>query len=278
MIHEVRIGSNGNGGIRRRNWSIRPRFQGRHVARIATDCSRSLDANDVCARPAPSLGLRRFHTGERLFAYLDDVYVVTTPDRVCEVLAMWRHSRIRIRGGKTQVWNAAGIRPPAGDALDRVAQSEDPQAPSVWRGRDLPPALQGIGVLDTPLGHDEFVEAHLARTSQSHETLLEWIAMLSDVQSAWAFLLHCANARATYLLRVVTPEVVQRFTEGHDHGLWRCLSTMWVFTLSSAILQPPMPRRTFWLWVGFAQCSPHSRVSFLGQLGGFTRHDTRDAS
>ena len=65
---------------------------------------------------------------------------------------------------------------------------------------------------------------HLARTSQSHETLLERIPTLSDVQSAWALLLHCANA--TYLLRVVRPEMVHRFTEGHDHGLWRCLSTI----------------------------------------------------
>ena len=67
---------------------------------------------------------------------------------------------------------------------------------------------------------------HLARTSESHETLLERIPTLPDVQSAWALLLHCANARATYLLRVVRPEMVHRFAEGHDHGLWRCLSTI----------------------------------------------------
>ena len=181
--------------------------------------------------PALVAALRRLHAGERLFAYLDDVYVVTTSDRVGAVFTilseeLWRHSRIRFHGGKTQVWNAAGIRPPACDELDRVAQAEDPEAPSVWRGGDLPLALQGIKVLGTPLGQDEFVEAHLARTSQSHETLLDRIPMLSDVQSAWALLLHCANARATYLLRVVTPEMVQRFAEGHDRGLWRCLSTI----------------------------------------------------
>ena len=67
---------------------------------------------------------------------------------------------------------------------------------------------------------------HLFRTSPFHETLLERIPTLSDVQSAWALLLHCANARATYLLRVVRLEMVHRFAEGHDHGLWRCLSTI----------------------------------------------------
>ena len=151
--------------------------------------------------PALVAALRRFHAGERLFASLDDMYVVTTPDRVGAVHAilseeLWPHSRI-CHGGKTQVWNAAGIRPPACDELDRVAQLEDPEAASVWRGGDLPIASQGIKVLGTPHGHDEFVEAHLARTFQSDETLLERIPTLPDVQSAWALLLHCANARAT---------------------------------------------------------------------------------
>ena len=180
--------------------------------------------------PALVAALRRFHAGERLFASLDDVYVVTTPERVGAVHAilseeLWPHSRIS-HGGKTQVWNAAGIRPPACDEVDRVAQLEDPEAPSVWRGGDLPLASRGIKVLGTPLGHDEFVEAHLAKTSESHETLLERIPTLADAHSAWALLLHCANARATYLLRVVRPEMVHRFAEGHDHGLWRCLSTI----------------------------------------------------
>ena len=58
--------------------------------------------------PALVAALRRLHAGERLFVYLDDVYVVTTPDRVGAVLTilseeLWRHSRIRIHGRKTSV-------------------------------------------------------------------------------------------------------------------------------------------------------------------------------
>ena len=48
-------------------------------------------------------------------------------------------------------------------------------------------------------GHDDFVEAHLARTSLAHANLLDRIPSIADVQSAWALLLRCANARATYL-------------------------------------------------------------------------------
>ena len=52
--------------------------------------------------------LPRGRAGERLLAYFDDVYVVARPDRVAAVYSMfqeelWRHARIRIHGGKTEV-------------------------------------------------------------------------------------------------------------------------------------------------------------------------------
>ena len=53
---------------------------------------------------------------------LDDVCVLTTPERVGDVYRalqeeLFRLSRIRIHVGKTQVCNAAGIRPGACDML-----------------------------------------------------------------------------------------------------------------------------------------------------------------
>ena len=40
----------------------------------------------------------------------------------------------------------------------------------------------------------------------------------------WWLLLHCAGARANYMLRVVRPELVHDFAEAHNAGLWRCLA------------------------------------------------------
>ena len=85
---------------------------------------------------------RRLRVGERLFAFLDDIYVTTTPERVGIVhnnleQELSRHSRIHIHVGKTQVWNAAGVRPPACDQLERLAQVSDPEA-RVWKGSDIP--------------------------------------------------------------------------------------------------------------------------------------------
>ena len=86
---------------------------------------------------------RRLVEGERLFAFLDDVYVTTpSPDRVGPIsrvldAELYRHARICINGGKTQVWNSGGICPEFCDVLERLAQQVDPGA-RVWRRSVLP--------------------------------------------------------------------------------------------------------------------------------------------
>ena len=160
-------------------------------------------------------------------AFLDDMYVVTRPERIGAVYVslqneLFAHSGIVIHGGKTRVWNSGGVRPPACDALERIARATDADE-NVWRGSQLPVHEQGIEVLGTPLGHPAFVSAHLDRISTEHQVFLERIPSVPDLLSAWVLLLHCAAARATYLLRTLPPEAVARFAEAHDEGLWRCM-------------------------------------------------------
>ena len=73
---------------------------------------------------------------------------------------LWVHSCVRIDGGKTQVWNAAGQKPGVCDAMDQVARGLNPEA-KVWRGSELPTHKQGMKVLGTPLGHPDYVAAQL---------------------------------------------------------------------------------------------------------------------
>ena len=167
------------------------------------------------------------YDSEFLFAYLDDTYVATTPHRVGDVYQsvdenLWAYSRIRIHGGKTKVWNAINDRPEFCDTLEVIARRSDPEA-RVWRGSDLPFEKQGIKILGAPLGHPQFVEAHLNKKIVEHEVLLERIPTVPDLQSAWSLLLHCASARANYLLRVVSPAVTRGFAHRHNEGLWKCL-------------------------------------------------------
>ena len=171
----------------------------------------------------------RFRRGrEYLLAFLDDIYTVTTPERACEVHgfveeALWSLAGIRVHQGKTQVWNQAGVEPPGCHRLQAEAVLSDRRA-VVWRGaEELPIYQRGMKVLGTPLGHSEYIRAQLEMLSVEHQTLLDRIPLIEDVQSAWSILVHCAAARANYVARVVEPMTARQFCERHDVGLWRCL-------------------------------------------------------
>ena len=120
--------------------------------------------------------------------------------------------------GKTQVWNLAGEKPFGCDDLERAAVIPDPTA-IIWRGSDE--VVRRGKVLGTPLGHPDFVKAHLDKLTAEHQTLLNKIPLVQDAQSAWLLLVHCAVARATSA-RVVEPESTEEFCRRHDRGLWRC--------------------------------------------------------
>ncbi len=164
----------------------------------------------------------RLHPGERMFAFLDDLYVVSTPERVVEIYRiveeeLWAHARIRVHTGKTQVWNRNGVAPEQIEELGCGA----------WRGAgDAPPERQGVKILGTPLGHPAFVRAMLAEKLEEQRTLLRRIPSMGDTQSAWLLLLFCAAARATYVLRVVSPDLAAEYARAHDEALWECLCTI----------------------------------------------------
>ena len=115
---------------------------------------RSLKAIQATLRPS-----------ERLFAFMDDIHAVYTPGRTADVFTTIQEQLatvgIRVHDGKTQLWNRADRVPAGGQALTAAARRSDPDA-IVWRGdATLPPEAQGVTILGTPLGHEEFVRARL---------------------------------------------------------------------------------------------------------------------
>ena len=109
---------------------------------------------------------------ERLFAFMDDVYVCCGPDRVAAIHQllgeMWDRARIQLHQGKTQFWNRGGTSPRGWEAMTAVARVGDPTA-VLWKGdSSLPPSEQGLRILGTPLWHPE---NQLQRVSASHRLL-----------------------------------------------------------------------------------------------------------
>ena len=110
---------------------------------------------------------RRLRPGGRLFAFLDDIWFVTKPERVRDVhnLAereLWREAGIQVHTGKTHVCRS-GTKPPECDAMQRRAVVDNPDA-RVWLGTEVPTRQQGTKVLGCPPGHDDFIAGRVARS------------------------------------------------------------------------------------------------------------------
>ena len=81
----------------------------------------------IAMHPSPVSTGDLLREGEKLFAFLDDVYLICKPERVLEVFrlienALWIHSRIRVHCGKTQLWNRSGTTPGFEPRCSRVAR------------------------------------------------------------------------------------------------------------------------------------------------------------
>ena len=177
--------------------------------------------------------------GEAIFAFLDDTYVVSAPERTVALHgaledALWRHARIRLNQGKTRVWNAAGEEPAD------LACLQPTGAEPVWTGAwSLPADQQGLLVLGAPLGSEAFVQQELHRKRETQDQLLTRLPAVGDLQSAWLLLLFCASPRANYLLRMLPPGATEAFAREHDAAVCTCLGTL----LSQDSLPPqPLPQ------------------------------------
>ena len=152
---------------------------------------------------------------ERLAAFLDDLYVVTLPERAAPLLRVVtgeveRGAGVEANLGKTRVFNAEG-----GDAPPGV----DVLGPDVWCG-NLPPEQRGFVALGVPIGHPDFVKAQAANRLDAEADLLRQLVQLPDAQCAWLLLAFCAAPRAQHLLRNVPPADILPYARGHDDAVW----------------------------------------------------------
>ena len=98
----------------------------------------------------------RMQGSERLFAFLDNIYTLTSHLQVAPVHAivaeeLGRHAHISINEGKTHVWNMGGVEPEGCAELQQLAEVADRNA-RVWRGAGGAEE-QGVRVLGVPVGH-----------------------------------------------------------------------------------------------------------------------------
>jgi len=157
----------------------------------------------------------KLHADEFLVAYLDDLYLVTKPDRASEAFnttAGIVHARagVQCNLGKCYAYNRSGA-----DAPQGIAELGE----EVWRSnRTL--SERGIVVLGVPVGSKEFCASHTGTRMADEQDLLDLIPQLPDMQSAWLILSMCAVPRANHILRSLPPSDARHFAACHDDAIW----------------------------------------------------------
>ena len=168
----------------------------------------------LAMKPALEEIQSRLGEGDLVLAYLDDVYILTRPERAraaydvaAEVLS--RVCGIQVNRGKLVCWNKTGA-----DAPQGISELDTP-GHRVWRG-NAPAAENGIRVLGAPIGTDEYTAAEGIRAAQQEQGLLDALLRLNRLQVAWLLLLYCAAPRANYTLRTVPPRQALGYAQEHD--------------------------------------------------------------
>ena len=188
------------------------------LSRPRAENGRSLDASVVCtrtARRANSSTGTELEPTEKVFAFLDDLYVTTTRERAHTAFQavaqeVEQKAGVRTHLGKLRAWSRSGGPAPAGLAA---------LGPEVWTA-DKAAEKNGIVVLGVPLGTDAFVEAHLQERLQTEQRLLDELPELHDLVSAWCLLSQCAVPRANHTLRTLPPSLSSTYATSHDDALW----------------------------------------------------------
>ena len=152
---------------------------------------------------------------ERIFSFLDDLYVVTRRDTAAASFTavsecVHRRAGVQSNMGKLRGWCRDGGPAPKGLAAI---------APAAWTG-DLPADRNGIVVLGSPPGSDAFQAAHASARLAKQAGFLEEIGQLEDVQTAWVLLSQSAVPRAMHMLRTMPPPLARGYAEAHDAAIW----------------------------------------------------------
>ena len=153
---------------------------------------------------------------EYIFAFLDDLYIVTSRARAGEAVqdVAWkveRHAGVRTHTGKLRAWSKGGG--PAPPDLEDIGDE-------VWTA-DLPEEENGVVILGTPLGKPAFVQEQAVKRMEIENKMLEELPKFASSQAAWALLLQSAVPRANHTIRVVPPSQSAAYADLHDAAVWR---------------------------------------------------------
>ena len=134
-------------------------------------------------------------------------------------------------------------------------------------GWSLPISLfsNGLVVLGTPIGTDEFVSRSCSYIVSKEKTLLSKIPRLGNLQVLSLLLRYCGVSKMTHLLRSVPPSLIGSAANQHDCNVLSCFESIVGCQLSPSPLQErQLEIRIAQGGFGLQPATARSHQAFLG--------------
>ena len=138
--------------------------------------------------------------------------------------AVQAQAGVRTHLGKLRAWSVGG-----GAAPEGIAQLGG----DIWTA-DKPDIENGLKILGSPLGKEEFVKNFSEARVAKEVAYLEMVSQIPDLQCGWVMLSMSAVPRANHMIRMVPPSLVRDYALAHDNAIWTCfcrcllLKVLWV--------------------------------------------------
>ena len=138
-----------------------------------------------------------------ILAYLDDVYLLGSPDRVFHVFERLRSAfsdiNLMIEEKKCEIYC-----------------SSSPLLNTISESTSIPATSQGCRILGTPIGSSLYIIKSCSDVAQLGSNLCGKLLQLQDPQCGMLLLRHCHVTRMNFLSRTVPPRLLESAAAIHD--------------------------------------------------------------
>ena len=138
-----------------------------------------------------------------ILAYLDDVYLLGSPDRVFHVFERLRSAfsdiNLMIEEKKCEIYC-----------------SSSPLLNTISESTSIPATSQGCRILGTPIGSSLYIIKSCSDVAQLGSNLCGKLLQLQDPQCGTLLLRHCHVTRMNFLSRTVPPRLLESAAAIHD--------------------------------------------------------------
>ena len=147
--------------------------------------------------------LQSYNKEVTILAYLDDVYLLGSPDRVFHVFERLRSAfsniNLMIEEKKCEIYC-----------------SSSPLLNTISESTSIPATSQGCRILGTPIGSSSYIIESCSDVAQSGSNLCGKLLQLQDPQCGMLLLRHCHVTRMNFLSQTVPPRLLESAAAFHD--------------------------------------------------------------